>query len=72
MYPSQRRESTHQLSHAWTDRIQRQDKKWGTIDVQDGLSLATLEAIGFASFDYDFDCIANPDQEVTNAYRGFL
>ena len=61
-----------QLSKLWKDRLPAGVSACRTFDVQDDLSLATLDAIGLASFDVDFGCLSMPDHEIAKAYRGFL
>jgi hypothetical protein len=43
-----------------------------TVNVLDGLSLATLDILGHAAFGIDLRCFEDPNQEILKIYRGFL
>ena len=56
----------------WREQVEASTAHSSIINIQDGLSRATLDVIGLAAFGFDFNCIENPKQDVVEAYRGFL
>ncbi|KIJ45092.1 hypothetical protein M422DRAFT_29941 [Sphaerobolus stellatus SS14] len=62
-------EKAAQLCEVWENAILSDEKKQPELDVSHWLNRATLDVIGLASFDHDFDGLRNDNQQIFKAYK---
>lgn len=58
------------LKGFWTSELKKAPNQ--PIDVMDGLSRITMDALARAAFGVEFNCLNAPDAPLMKAYRGFM
>ncbi|KAF8949002.1 hypothetical protein BGZ46_005247 [Entomortierella lignicola] len=60
------------MAKIWVERVDQSTDNSVEFDITTDLGRATLDIIGLAGFGYDFKALTEPDNELSNAYRGLF